>query len=389
MPIINAFPAAVEKKKDFFGFTFSSALVTYSDGFITEIKDYQSKFAAQMKQVNEVVLQKCASIGAEAFSSCSNLITISAKECTYIGYGAFYGCSSLTSISFPKCVTIGGYAFDYCKNLTAASFPECTSIGANAFQGCSNLINIDFPKFSSTLYGYTFTGCSKLTTASFPKCVAIQNYVFGRCDQLTTAYFPNCTTIGSSAFQYCSKMESAYFPVCTAIALGAFQSASGNLYLGAYSNTAIYTIFGKTSSTLSDSYSAAYIRITGIDIPAISRIEAYTFYSANKLRTVKAATCSSIGSHAFQYCIALYEVSFPACKTISSHAFYACSSLTKVYLMSNAVCALANSNAFTNTPIVNSTYTGAFGSIYVPAALLNSYKTASNWSYYSNRFVGI
>ena len=389
MPIINAFPAAVEKKKDYFGFSFPSSMVTYSDGFITEIKSYQSEFTAKMKEVNEVVLQKCASIGVEAFSSCSNLTTISAKECTYIGYGAFYGCASLTSISFPKCVTIGGYAFDRCTNLTAASFPECTSIGDQAFTGCSNLIEIYFPKFSSTLYGYAFNGCSKLTTASFPKCVAIQNYVFGGCKQLTTAYFPNCTTIGSSAFLYCSQMESAYFPVCTAIAFGAFQSASGNLYLGAYSATEIYKIFGKQSTSVSDAYAYEYIRITGIDIPAVPSLVAYAFYSASKLKTVKAATCSIIGSHAFQACKVLSEVSFPACKSISAQAFNGCSSLTKVYLMSNAVCALANSNAFNITPIVNSTYTGTFGSIYVPASLLNSYKTATNWSYFSNRFVGI
>lgn len=44
---------------------------------------------------------------------------------------------------------------------------------------------------------------------------------------------------------------------------------------------------------------------------------------------------------------------------------------------------------FYNTPMSSSTYLGYFGSIYVPSSLLNSYKTATNWTFYSNRMVGI
>jgi hypothetical protein len=44
------------------------------------------------------------------------------------------------------------------------------------------------------------------------------------------------------------------------------------------------------------------------------------------------------------------------------------------------VCALSNSNAFSNTNIWSTK-----GSIFVRASLLDSYKTASHWSYFSNR----
>ena len=47
------------------------------------------------------------------------------------------------------------------------------------------------------------------------------------------------------------------------------------------------------------------------------------------------------------------------------------------------------SEAFINTPIDNSTYTGSFGSIYVRSSLLSLFKENSNWAYYSNRLVGI
>lgn len=39
--------------------------------------------------------------------------------------------------------------------------------------------------------------------------------------------------------------------------------------------------------------------------------------------------------------------------------------------------------------MANSTYTGKFGSIYVPASMLASYKTHAGFSNYSSRLVGV
>ena len=56
-----------------------------------------------------------ASIGYQAFASCSSLMGVTFGEnsqLTSIGYNAFYGCSSLTSIVIPNGVTsIGTNAF--------------------------------------------------------------------------------------------------------------------------------------------------------------------------------------------------------------------------------------------------------------------------------------
>ena len=45
--------------------------------------------------------------------------------------------------------------------------------------------------------------------------------------------------------------------------------------------------------------------------------------------------------------------------------------------------------ASASTPMVNSTYTGSFGSIYVPASLVDSYKASANWSALSDRITAI
>ena len=68
------------------------------------------------------------------------------------------------------------------------------------------------------------------------------------------------------------------------------------------------------------------------------------------------------------------------CTTIEPSAFGACTSLTSIYLMNPSICALKNSNAFSQTGIWSTK-----GSIFVPASLVSSYKTATNWAFFSNR----
>jgi hypothetical protein len=59
--------------------------------------------------------------------------------------------------------------------------------------------------------------------------------------------------------------------------------------------------------------------------------------------------------------------------------------------MGSSIPSLAYTNAFYSTPIAGYTAStgGVYGSIYVPASMLESYKTANNWSYFSDRFVGV
>ena len=70
--------------------------------------------------------------------------------------------------------------------------------------------------------------------------------------------------------------------------------------------------------------------------------------------------------------------------SIGSYAFCGCSKLTTLILRSETMCTLSNTNAFSSTPIESGT-----GYIYVPRALVDSYKAASNWSTYANQIRAI
>ena len=89
-------------------------------------------------------------------------------------------------------------------------------------------------------------------------------------------------------------------------------------------------------------------------------------------------------------CSALAAASFPRGRFIESNAFQSCIRLTSLYLTGSSVVTLRNSNAFSSTPIGGYSATaGQFGSIYVPASLLSSYQSSTNWVYFSSRFVGL
>ena len=114
------------------------------------------------------------------------------------------------------------------------------------------------------------------------------------------------------------------------------------------------------------------------------------FYGCGSLTTASFPKVTSIGGSAFCYCGRLTTVSFPAATTIGGSAFSRCYNLKSLYLTGSSLCKLLNSNAFQSTPIGGySTSAGTYGSIYVPKSLLTAYKAATNWTYFSSRFVGI
>ena len=328
-------------------------------------------------------------IGSYTFAYCSSLTTASFPVCTSIGISAFTNCSRLTSISFPVCTSIDNNAFAYCSSLTSVYFPSCVSVGGSAFYGCSSLATVSFPICSNISF-YAFANCSSLTTASFPVCVSMGQAAFASCNSLTSISFPVCTTIGISAFRSCSKLTSVYFPSCTTIGMDTFYGCSS-----------LTTVSFPICTSIGARAFSSCKSLTSISFPVCTSIDNNAFANCSSLTTASFPICTSIGYSAFLSCFKLTSVSFPACETIGAYAFANCSSLTtasfpicasigssafiftslaSIYLLYSSICTLTNSHAFFNTDITSTT-----GSIFVPASLVYSYKTATNWTYFSNR----
>ena len=89
-------------------------------------------------------------------------------------------------------------------------------------------------------------------------------------------------------------------------------------------------------------------------------------------------------SGSFMGCSKLEKIDFDVLEEIKDADFYQCSALTTVIIRTPSVCTMSGSGVFTSTPIESGT-----GYIYVPAALVDSYKAATNWSVYADQIRAI
>lgn len=272
---------------------------------------------------------------------CHQTITgdVNNDNVTRVGDYTFYNNTLLQSVVFQNATSVGNYAFQNCTSLTDINLPKVTTLGYSAFSKCTNLIVANMPLVSSltsATMGYHFQDCSKLESVNMPLLPTIPTAMFYNCQKIASADFPLATEVGSQAF---------------------FQNRA----------------------------------LTRVNLPLVTKV----------------------GSYAFQYCYALATACFNSLKTVASYAFYGCdiqifdspfesiaaSAFSNCYYLkalvirnTSAICTLANTNAFDGCPrflgTVNSAYNpnGLLGYIYVPSALIDSYKTATNWTTYASQF---
>ena len=292
-------------------------------------------------KIKKVVIENgITSIGAYAFSGCTNLASIEIpSSVTSIGNGAFSDCSSLTDITIPSSVTsIGDHTFYGCNSLTGITIPESvTSIGASAFYDTPWLTNkqkennslvivngilidgtvcsgeVTIPDGVTSIGNSAFFGCSNMTSINIPKSVtSIGNGAFSICTGLTSINIPeNVTSIGNGAFQRCSNLASIKIP-------DGVKSIEDN---------AFYECTGLTGITIPESVTSigkfAFYNCTGltsIEIPeGVTSIGEYAFDSCNKLASITIpSSVTSIGVGVFNHCSSLKEVLLENGSTLTS-----------------------------------------------------------------------
>ena len=278
-----------------------------------------------------------------------NIVNLN-NSASFVASFAFERNETIQTVNLPYATRVGNYAFHSCKSLTQLNLPVCSYINSYAFQECSLVTQLNLP-VCSYIGNYAFQYCFSLSKVSLPVCTYIGDNVFEQCTLLTQLNLPMCSSICSNAFQRCFSLSEVSLPVCTYIGDWAFQSCS---------------------------------LLTPLNLPVCSYIGKSAFHNCSSLSEVSLPMCSYIGVDAFWGCSLLTQVSLPMCNSIDKWAFEDCSSLSIITIGYSGVCSLNNSNAFSKTQITSST-----GSIYVPASLVDSYKSAKNWSYFSTQIFPI
>ena len=149
-------------------------------------------------------------------------------------------------------------------------------------------------------------------------------YAFCNCADLVNVDFPNAVTINGYGFQNCTALTDVFFP-------------------------------------------------------KVSGINGYGFYGCTSLENADFPSLKSVGNYAFRKCSALKKIDMQQIYTINVYAFYECTNLETVILRkTDGVCTLSATNVFQMTKISD-----GVGHIYVPAALVDSYKSQTNWSTYA------
>ena len=188
----------------------------------------------------------------------------------------------------------------------------------------------------------------------------VGDYAFYHCEKMTSAYFPNAAEVDDNAFEGCYALTTASIPNATRIGKHAF----------AYTKN-----------------------VTTADFPLVTGLGAYAFYSSEGLKTAHIPLAKELLMYAFSGCARLETADFSVPKAVNAWAFGNCYSLKALILRKETAVTLSSTNALGNCYHLlgtgNTTYNPdglADGYIYVPSALVDTYKAATNWSTYANQF---
>lgn len=175
---------------------------------------------------------------------------------------------------------------------------------------------------------YAFYDFRSLSVIRLPNVESIGTGSFTRCTGLKELNFPKCKTIGSQSFTSCNGVLAINMPMLESVPQGAFNSIT---------------------------------RLSEINFPVMKKIETQGFYFCSSLERAEFGQLESIGQHGFNQ-----------------------TKISALIIRAGAVCALVNANAFLNSPVVRGE-----GYIYVPKALVDSYKVATNWTAYASQIRAI
>ena len=294
-----------------------------------------------------------------------------------------FATANVTSVQFgANVVAIPAMMFTGNTTLTAIVLPDTiTKIGERAFKNCTNLENINITESITVFGSQCFNGCAKLTG--------------------TLTIGANVTSIGYVAFNGTGYTKLVY----NAVSATGYASAGGDIFAATISEIE----FGDGVKRIPENFMAGNTSLTSIVIPeGVTEIGQWAFRNATALASISLPdSLESFGAYADN------AMTFMGTKITSivipdkvtempRNMFARCNELVSItygsgitqanYVASAALPKLAEIIFTSATPPTISTdfledQTLANLQIKVPAAAVDAYKAAENWTAYADRIV--
>jgi len=225
-------------------------------------------------------------IKRSVFQGCSATSVTIPSNVTSIGSSAFYGCSNLVSVTVPSGVTdIGRFAFAYCKGLTEINFNAA-----------------DVTPEESGVFAYAGQDASGITLNIGAAVTQIPGDLF-RFDydstftaKITSVVFAAgsvCRKIGADAFRGCGSLSGVYISDLAAWCKIDFELTYDYHFGACYSNP----LYNAKNLYLSGN------KVTALEIPnGVTEIKPYAFMGCNATSVKIPASITKIGNYAFDGC---------------------------------------------------------------------------------------
>lgn len=206
--------------------------------------------------------------------------------------------------------------------------------------------NNNITKFKNTFItgagNNLLSNCSNLTLADLPNLESAGDSLLDSCSALTSANLHNLKRAGMNFIDGCTNL--------TSVDLTSLESA-GNSVLG-------YCDY-----------------LTSVNLPNLTSVGNGLLNTCPSLTSVNLPNLTTAGTHLLAYCTSLTAVGFPNLTSVGGNFLSNSPKLQSIYLRSTTMCTLGGVTTLPSSV-----------SIYVPASLINSYKTADYWKEYASNF---
>lgn len=233
--------------------------------------------------------------------------------------------------------------------MTKATWTAITDAFRNKLGSTEMIKAGDIPSALNSFQKYVDLLSGDVTSVSDENATSVRSHCFYSCKKLQEVYLPNVTSIGESAFNGCNMLSKINI---------------------------------QNVETLGDYALLDCREITELYLPKAITIGAYACKNTYQLKKVTLGNVKTIGTYAFYWDINCEEIDISLnenADSIDNGAFFNNEKLSKLTLRGTTLIPLKNANALGGTLIASGE-----GKIYVDPSMVDTYKTATNWSNFAD-----